>query len=180
MDITRFKEYWDRLIELEEQAQLEEPNLTDHYEKHIIIRGNLGDDLFPENMTKDEYNAACHLLSSTTAKPIGSGKANNQGFITQTGRKIKFKCIDKNMHEFVVYVGDDISGKAITYYNTSYQNIINTCNPYKYFLTDLDYIYKCDLDGKLNGITAFTPSRLLSNAAINKINDKLKRGEPLI
>lgn len=34
------------------EAYMKEPNLTNHYNKHLIIRGNLCDDLFPSRMTK--------------------------------------------------------------------------------------------------------------------------------
>lgn len=53
---------WKKLNEiykLEEQAYLNESNLTDHHIKHVIIRGNIGDNKFPENMTKEEYNVKC-------------------------------------------------------------------------------------------------------------------------
>lgn len=83
------------------------------------------------------------------------------------------------MNEFVVYVGDDIDGEAITYYNTSFNNILNKSNPYKAFLTNMDFVYKSDLDGGYLGLDYYTPSSLLTENQFHEIRNKIRNGERL-
>ena len=181
---VNFQLIWEQLKqleELEEQAHLREPNLTTHYDKHINRGGNIGDELFPKGMTKEQYDELCHALSSTTdVEPIGVGKDLVQGFITQTGRKIKFKRIKSGFNEFVVYVGDDIAGTAITYYNTTFSRILRMSNPYVSRYSDINYVYKSDFDGKFIGLDKFTPESDLTEDQFHEIRNKIRKGESLI
>lgn len=156
----------------EDLALMDEPNLQNHVVKHIINRNNTGDNLFPPEMDKTAYNAACHKLSSSPAGYIGEDGKSIQGFITWSGRKIKFEPISGNMCQFVVYLGDDIKGVAITYHIRSLQSILQLSNPYD-SSTSRDYRYKCDFDNTHYGLNAYTPPEGLTSEEINRVKAQI-------
>lgn len=99
-----------------------------------------------------------------------------QGYITQNNRKVKFKKYNSNF-EFGVYIGDDITGTAITYFMKPFSQIIKNANPY-IESEDMSDKYKSDLDGKFRGLKYFPIGDLTLEEA-NKITNKIKEGNPL-
>lgn len=152
----------DRLCkDLEEQARFDKDNLKNHYNSHPKNKeGGEGDDLFPPNMTEEEYDNAANILSSNKAYPLGSGKNKITGYITQNDRKIKIKLKQGSYDEFVVYVGDDVTGEVITYYIKKYPEIIQQANPF--VSGNIKNKYKSDLDGKFEGLKIFNPKPNMS------------------
>lgn len=156
----------------EDLAVLDGSNFQGHNIKHVINGGNVGDNLFPAGMTKEQYNAACDLLSREEVTYIGGDPNKPQGYISQSGRKVKFKRISGNMWEIVVYVGDEVNGTAITYYNRPYQSIVKSSNPY-FESTAREYRYMCDFDNTHHGLETYTPPEYLSPEEVQQIKKRI-------
>lgn len=164
----------------EEWAHFKEPNLTDHHKKrmersHLAPEEEIPFEM-PKDMTKAKYDEGAHQLTRSQAKPVTSfSETDIQGYITQQGRKVKFKKDPKypQSYFYACYVGEDESGTIITYFKTKWKYIISTADPRKCPLDPkADYRYKCDLDGKFRGLNAFSglPSEL---------KEKIMKGELL-
>lgn len=170
---------WEELYELNklDEARFNGQNRREHYLKHIEKREGRGDLLFPDNMTEEEYDDAAHLLSSSEGKPLGTGRNQIMGYVSQSGYKVKIKRLQGSENEFVAYVGDDITGEVITYYIKNYAELMAQANPFE--RGRLDRKYKSDLDGKFIGLNAFIPRRNLSEDEIDDIKYKITHNIPL-
>lgn len=164
----------------EELAHFEDPNWTDHYNKRIEKSLEAeGEDVYfemPTDMTKEEYDRQAHLLTTAIALPITFENENSvQGYITQRGRKVKFKK-DTSFpaaYLYASYIGDDVNGTVITLFKTKWDYIISRANPETTILDPRkDYRYKCDLDGGFRGLNIFT------NIS-NETKEKILNGESL-
>lgn len=164
--------------ELEEQARFKSNNLQRHYIKHPLNKeGGDGDMLFPIDMTPEEYNDAAHILSSSQGYPLGSSRDLVTGYINQDGRKVKIRHNEGSFNDFVVYVGDDVTGDVITYYIKQYEAIISQANPFT--AGNIGSKYKCDLDGGFVGMQVFEPRRSMSTEEIEDITYKIEHNIPL-
>lgn len=169
----------DKISELEEQARFDDySSLKKHHFKHPLTRQGEYDDYFPDGMSMDDYDDAAHDLSSSEALPLGSGKDNIMGYVNQYDQKTKLRRVEGSIDEMVVYDGGDIDGSVVTYYMKPHDKILQQANPFTAGVASRKY--KCDLDGGLEGLKAFTPPKSMSPEEIDDIVYKLENGIPLI
>ena len=83
-------------------------NLDLHYLKHVISDDD--EDMKMVYMSKEEYNNLADTLSNAQAYPINVFDANIIGYVSETGRILKY---DKETNLLVVYVDDDILGHEV-------------------------------------------------------------------
>lgn len=136
-----------------DEAHFSKENLENHAQKHIE---EFTTEYKLDNISSSDYDDLCDKLTKSKASYVGDLDADVVGFITQTGRKIKFRKIDdSNSYEFAVYTGDPEYGEAITYFVKTYSQIIDNSNPYAYD-GDKRNMYGMDLDGQMNGLSAYS------------------------
>lgn len=168
----------DKISELEEQAHFSELNKIQHHMRHVVKHeGGKNDELFDTNLTADEYDELAHKLSSASASPLGSSPNEVQGLIDQAGRKVKFFKLEGSKKEFVIYVGDDLTGTVITYFINDYPQIMTQANPF--VRGKLMNKYKCDLDGNYRGLSAFIIPKKMSSDEVEDIRYKIENDIPL-
>ena len=156
----------------EDLASMEDGNLQNHDIKHVVGGSNVGDDFFPADMTKEQYNDACDQLSREEVTYVGGDPNKPQGYISRAGRKVKFRRISGNMCEIVVYLGDDVDGVALTYHNRPYSSILRGSNPYLP-TTRRDYCYMCDFDNGHRGLNAYFPPKSMKEEDAKKIKETI-------
>lgn len=157
MQLDGFIETWKEIKQLDEQAHFDRTDIDsdaykefkNHYEKHGRALG----------LTEDEYDEAADALSKLPANPI-SGLTdiyNVQGYITNSGKKVKFIPLKNRQIALVVYVRDDVTGTAVSYYHPTFEYILRKANPYNPYKgpKSQDFRYKSDLDGGLKGLEYF-------------------------
>lgn len=158
------------ICDLEEQAKFtDENNLNTHYNKHPILVDGVP-------ITKEKYNQMCDELTKSKASYIGSGAAV-QGYICQDGRKVKFRKFN-DTYEFGVYVGDDTTGDAITYFVKPLKKIVDNSNPFS-MNTDVNQRYKSDLDGKFRSLDSYRAPMYVNEKKYTELRNKIIKGEPL-
>lgn len=121
----------------------------------------------------------CDELTRAPASALkGKDFSGVQGYIDQEGRKVKFKKFS-SLYEFGVYVGDEITGDAITYFLKPFKQIIEDSNPFSVDNSPLRR-YKCDLDGKFRSLVEYEKASVLNKDQIKKIRSAILKGEPLV
>ena len=160
MLLDGFREIWEVLNKLDEEKLDEfadykrgtdsgEKNFQDHYKKH-------GE---PLGLTEEQYEEYTEALTSYPAVPFGQGKDYDVfGYTAQNGKNVKFVKIPTGA-ALGVYIGNAITGKAISYYHENdFNQVIFRANPFRH-LTDNaeDLRYKSDLDGRFEGLKFFKP-----------------------
>lgn len=140
---------WETLRQIDEEAFFDPLDLDGHYSKHkskIDVESD------------EEYNELTHELTSSPAAYIqGDLEKTVQGYVTQNGIKVKFKKY-KNTYILSAYSGDAVDGRAVTCYLKNLKNILQDADPYRFYkrgIKDADYRYRCDLDGRFQGLRFF-------------------------
>lgn len=160
MPLNGFHEIWEELKVLNEEKLNEladfkrgttdgEENFQIHYEAH----GK------PLGLTEEQYEEYADALTSYPAIPIGTGQDYDvYGYIAQNNKRVKFVKL-ANGAALGVYVGNPITGRAISYYHeNNFNQVLFRANPFRRLtLTAEDLRYKSDLDGRFEGLKAFKP-----------------------
>lgn len=160
MPLDGFHKIWEELKNLDEEKLNElakfkrqtddgEENFQIHYKNHGIALG----------LTEEQYEEYADALTSYPAIPIGTGQNYDiYGYIAQNGKKVKFVELT-NGAALGVYVGNSITGRAISYYHDNdISATLFRANPFRRLTsTAEDLRYKSDLDGKFEGLKFFKP-----------------------
>ena len=118
MPLNGFHEIWEELKNLDEaklneladfkrQTKDGDENFQIHYKNHGVALG----------LTEEQYEEYTDALTSYPAIPIGTGQNYDiYGYIAQNGKKVKFVELT-NGAALGIYVGNPITGRAISYYH---------------------------------------------------------------
>lgn len=103
-----FESIIERYTDLEEVYFTNKRNLDRHYNKHVL--SDEDGPLKMEYMPEEEYNELANTISEAPAGKLNNKAARIIGYVTTSGRKIKY---DKNHNLTVVYVDDDVNGHEV-------------------------------------------------------------------
>lgn len=168
---------WEELERLDELATLSPDNLEKH-RKHESEYGLDND---------EQYQEFTDILTKYPAVPIGKGVITDiQGYIAQSGAKVKFVQIRNDVYALAAYKGRVEGQTAITNYPKKLNNILKDADPYAFYRQSEkgdDYRYRSDLDGRFEGLKFFDNHpeyhRNTSEERIREIRRKLQKREKL-
>ncbi len=147
---------WEELrkIEEEEKSSCKEAYFnSSRLEKHSHHKSEMGIE------DTEEYNEVTHILTSYPALPLGKGEIYDvQGYLDQRDVGVKFVQYKGKLYILSSYRDDPVTGEALTCHVEPIGAVLRKADPYRFYRKTNkqgDYRYKCDLDGKFEGLKFF-------------------------